>query len=60
VHPATAQLSDDPQPVRVGHRREHGKQFVTGQRCSPVESLSPVIKNLHMESAAVNAIRPAG
>jgi hypothetical protein len=33
VHPATTQLGDDPHPVRIRHRREHGKQsFLAGQR----------------------------
>jgi hypothetical protein len=36
VNPAVPQLSDDPHPVRIRHRREHGKQLVTGHRRSLV------------------------
>jgi hypothetical protein len=59
VHPAVPQLGDDPHPVRIRHRREHGKQLVTGQRHSLIAFLSPVRKNLHVEGGQVNPVRTA-
>jgi len=31
MHPALPELSDNPQPMGVSHRRQRRKQFIAGQ-----------------------------
>jgi hypothetical protein len=43
VHPAAGQLGNDPQPQRIGYRRQHGHQLcLSGQRRLLALCLSPV------------------
>src|SRR5262249_20418236 len=64
MDPALPKLSDDPQPMRVSHRRQRRKQFIAGQfqlhnvECSDTCQLELTCDRSGTSSAGVRSERP--